>query len=442
MAIGKLKVLLIIESCNPEWASVPLVGYKFYEQISSFADVTLATHHRNESALRKIHGDRDIVYINPGRAEENYFKVIARLSQVRGRVIWPLRHLFQFPIYHFFDRAVQRMFGERVAQGEFDVVHAMTPMMPRYPYSLVRAARGDTPALIGPVNGGVPFPPAFKGVGLKEFSYLNFLRTIGGYAIPGYRQSYQSADLILAGSSYTKKWIEENLGVGKDKIKLFFENGVPAQSFNHPKAGNDSSPSSAAATLRLLFVGRLVPYKGCDMLLRSLAMVAKQGGDFTLTIVGDGGERENLQNLTAELGIKERVKFTGWVSQPETFSYYQQSDVFCFPSVREFGGAVVMEAMANSLPCIVVDNGGIGEYVSADNGFKIEPKGAEYVVEMLGQHVQTLIEDRALLARLAEAAYEQSLQFSWVQKGVELKEIYQSLLKSRKSAAALLEQAG
>ncbi len=58
-----LKVLFIIEQCNPEWASVPLVGYNFYRGIRKRADVTLGTHIRNKAALEKVRNDHRICYI-------------------------------------------------------------------------------------------------------------------------------------------------------------------------------------------------------------------------------------------------------------------------------------------------------------------------------------------------------------------------------------------
>ena len=64
-------------------------------------------------------------------------------------------------------------------------------------------------------------------------------------------------------------------------------------------------------------------------------------------------------------------------------SSFSKSDIFCFPSIREFGGAVVLEAMACGLPCIVVNNGGIGEYVTDETGFKIEPISRDYIIKEL-----------------------------------------------------------
>lgn len=422
----KKKVLLVIESCNPEWASVPLVGYNFFNQISGFADVTLVTHERNKDALNKVKTGAQIIYIHPSKLEKIYYRLITRLSTFKGAVIWPLRHALQYPIYFFFDRNVETLFRDAVNSGQFDIVHALTPILPRYPVKISRWCR-DIPFLLGPVNGGVPFPPAFRDRGKKEFAQLNFLRKIGAAVIPNYHSTYQIAKLVLAGSSYTKKWLQDNLRLRDEKVELFFENGITDAFFKPPR--EQGADNNAGDTINALFIGRLVPYKGADLLLRAIS----QTKQIHLTIVGDGSERRPLQELAVELGLTDRVIFTGWIPQNETAKFYQSADIFCFPSVREFGGAVVMEAMAAGLPCIVVDNGGIGEYVDETCGYKIAPASEKYVTDEMARILNHLVTDRRELQEKATAAFQKAATFSWQKKGEQLAEIYQRLTTERDS---------
>lgn len=428
-----MKALLVIESCNPEFSSVPLVGYQFYEQISKFCDVTLVTHCRNREALEKVRGSREVIYITPGAFESFYYRVIVKLSTFRGQVIWPLRHALQFPIYHFFDKAVASLFRDRIKNGEFDLVHAMTPMMPRYPYSVSKYCH-DVPFLMGPVNGGVPFPDAFKKTGRKEFSALYFLRSIGRWLIPEYHATYKRADLILAGSTYTKDWIENNLGVSNAKLVLMYENGVPDDFYCAPQEVNGQS-ESRQDDLKLLFVGRLEPYKGCDMLLEAIHKIAQESPDthgLQLTVVGDGSQRKELQQTCKRQELEDIVTFTGNIPHQDVAEHLSQSDLFCFPSIREFGGAVVMEAMACGTPCIVVDNGGIGEYVTENDGIKIVPLGRKHVIDALAKAITHLRDDPEARQRLAVQARARANEFSWSAKGKELDRIY-SLLVAHKS---------
>lgn len=419
----KYKVLLVIESCNPELSSVPLVGYNFFKSIAQFANVHLVTHCRNRSALRRFGVASNVTYYEQTWLEKVYYRIIRRLSTFRGQTVWPIRHLLQFPIYFFFDRFVSKTFSSSVKRGDYDLVHALTPIMPRYPYRILRFCRnGDrrTPFILGPVNGGVPFPEAFKRIGHKEFSYLNWLRRLGYWMIPGYRYTYLQADIILSGSTYTDTWLKSAFPGSADRMQIMYENGVPGYFYQDTERQERDSDE-----LRLLFLGRLEPYKGCDMLIEAIAgLTVSERQKIKLAVVGDGSQKAGLEAYVENSDLSDTVEFRGWIAHSEVRHEYAVSDLFCFPSVREFGGAVVMEAMASGLPCIVVDNGGIGEYVTEDSGVKISPLGRTYVIEKLRQHIRRLANDRAQLGDLARCARVRSELFSWDRKSRELEEVY------------------
>ncbi len=80
MNIKKIKVLLIIDQCNPEMPSVPLVAYQLFNSISKLVDVTLVTHERNRQALENVKGNEKIVYIAESNAIAKYFKLVSYLT--------------------------------------------------------------------------------------------------------------------------------------------------------------------------------------------------------------------------------------------------------------------------------------------------------------------------------------------------------------------------
>ena len=82
-------------------------------------------------------------------------------------------------------------------------------------------------------------------------------------------------------------------------------------------------------------------------------------------------QRKNLQDLAISLGIEKAVIFTGWVSQAEVLAQLGRADIFIFPSLREFGGAVVFEALALGAVPVVADFGGPGDIVTPEVGYKI-----------------------------------------------------------------------
>ena len=418
----KLKVLLIVEQCNPEAASVPLVGYKFFQAISKVADVTLVTHERNKTPLSKLKEHPKITYIAESELTKKYFTQVVYRLTMKGKNNWPLANVLGYPVYAEFNHKVYESFKDKIQRGDYDLVHALTPMQPRYPFKVIKAC-AHTPVIIGPVNGGVPFPAGFEEIAKQEYAYLNFFRAVGRALIPGYVETYKKADKILAGSTYTLNILKDMFAIPDNRIELFYENGIASSFLTETKKVTNASK------INLLFVARLVPYKCADILIEAVSRLEPNVKEkVCLTIVGDGQERNSLETQVRELNLGEKVKFAGWVGQEETVEYYRQADIFCFPSIREFGGAVVMEAMACGLPCIVPNNGGIGEYVTEETGFKIEPNSREYLTQELTNKIKILVEDDKLRKSMSSQAIERAKEFEWDRKAEKIVEIYGKML--------------
>jgi glycosyltransferase involved in cell wall biosynthesis len=424
MSAVNLNILMIAEQCNPTWPSVPLVGYNFYREISKIVDVKLVTHARNREGFAQYPEHQNITFIEESTAIAWYHRRIAYLIQ-KGRANWPLYNALAYPIYEEFNSKVFDCYQAEIRAGKYDIVHVITPMMPRYPVKLIRACQ-HTPLLLGPVNGGVPFPKGFQETAKQENVFWNFLRPFGRYLLPGYVQTYKKAHRILSGSTYTLNMLKEMFKIPENRIELMYENGIPKGSIGEIK--RTINPEH----LSLLFVGRLVPYKGADLLIEAVGKLPDSiKNKVTLVVVGDGSERQLLEQRVHDLNLDKIVTFTGWVEQAKTYDYYSNSDIFCFPSIREFGGAVVMEAMACGLPCIVVKNGGIAEYVADETGFRIEPNSPDYVIQQLAEKIQFLAENPVIREQMAAQALERSHQFEWGQKAMRVVEIYKELLQAQ-----------
>jgi glycosyltransferase involved in cell wall biosynthesis len=244
-------------------------------------------------------------------------------------------------------------------------------------------------------------------------------------------ETYKKADRILAGSTYTLNLIKEMFAIPDSKISLFYENGISKDFFVDQKALQNTSK------INLLFVGRLVPYKGADMVIEAISQLEPAIQDkIHVTIVGDGSEKSHLEQMVQALNLGNIVSLVGWVSQQETREYYRKADIFCFPSIREFGGAVVLEAMACGLPCIVANNGGIGEYVTEETGFKIDPLSRNYLTTELTNKIKILVEDEKRRQTMSEKSIERVREFEWGEKAKKIVEIYEKMLSEKGSSSA------
>lgn len=113
--------------------------------------------------------------------------------------------------------------------------------------------------------------------------------------------------------------------------------------------------------VRLLFVGRLAPVKGIDVLLEALGRLLPERPELKLTIVGDGPERARLEALATQLG--DHVSFVGYKSQTEVADFMSTTDIYVLPSFAEGVPVALMEAMASEVPVIATSVGGVGELV-------------------------------------------------------------------------------
>ena len=115
--------------------------------------------------------------------------------------------------------------------------------------------------------------------------------------------------------------------------------------------------------------GRLVPYKLPEVIIRAFAnsSILQQ---HKLAIVGDGQERPRLEQLIAEHNLGNCVKLLGQKTQAEVGELMRQAEIFAFPSIRELGAGVVVEAMACGMACVVVDYGGPGALIRPIAGLK------------------------------------------------------------------------
>lgn len=418
-----LRVLLIAEQCNPQGFSVPLVCYKWFKALSSEVDITLVTSDRHQDHFSREDRDRS-VFLPRGFFGSAVYRLASWATKSQtAEWNWIMRHAFSYPSYLEFDRHVVGRFAEAVSKGEYEIVHALPPILPRYPVKIARNC-GTTPFVLGPVNGGLPFPPGFPDVAKREYSQLNFLRALVRW-VPGYLQTYRRASAILAGSMYTLEYLRDQLQMAPKNLHYMAENGIAQEFLSPPRLF-----AEAADGVQLLYVGRLVPYKQVDVLIHAFALLDRKTlSRCSLTLLGQGPQEAPLRALADSLKVAHKVKFCGWIPQEQTRDFYRRADIFCTASIREFGGAVVLEALACSLPCIVTDYGGIGEFVTSGSGYKIAPTSRSQMIREFRDRITELVNDPELRARMALQAYERAESFTWPQKAKQMLRLYEELVR-------------
>jgi glycosyltransferase involved in cell wall biosynthesis len=124
---------------------------------------------------------------------------------------------------------------------------------------------------------------------------------------------------------------------------------------------------------RIIFVGRVTGEKHIDVLLRAVALLP-ESLDVKVEIVGGGDQKRNLENMAVELGVADRVTFTGYVTDEELREAYHRASVLAMPSIAELQSIVTMEAMASALPVVAANAMALPHLVrDGENGYLFEP---------------------------------------------------------------------
>ena len=250
-------------------------------------------------------------------------------------------------------------------------------------------------ALIGHVNYA-PFglllkrsqPRARYGVFLYGIDAWQRLSTVK-------RRALQKADFLIAISDTTKK----NAAAANDLD--------PGRIYVLPNAlewpDSDTAEMRSGSATQLLSVCRLErdeQYKGVDTTLRALVDVVRTIPDVRYVVVGDGSDLARHRRLADELGIGDRVEFTGSVSDKVLRGYYRDSDIFVLPSASEGFGFVFLEAMHFRKPIVAANSGATPEVVrDGETGLLVDCGNAE----QLAAAITSLSQDADLQKRLGEA---------------------------------------
>ncbi|MEM9422895.1 MAG: glycosyltransferase family 4 protein [Pseudomonadota bacterium] len=415
----KLKTLILAEDCNPEWPSLPIVGYKYARALAKLNDATIVTQVRNRAFIEKAGelGDR-VVYIDT----EWVAAPMNKLSQwLRGgsERAWSTNQIMSYLPYVAFERAAFRKFRDQLNAGHFDVVHRITPMSPSMPSYM--AGRSKQPFVIGPLNGSLDWPAEFATEQKREGEGLRKLRALYRY-MPYSTSTYTKSDAILASFQHT---IDDLKRARQDRIISFPEIAFDPDIF-HSKGRK--TPFAGSAPKRFLFAGRLVPVKVTEAAVRAFA-TSKKLRPHVLHIVGDGPERPRLEAIVADHNAQDSVIFEGLKTQTEVADFMRRCDAFVFPSIKELGAGVVIEAMASGMVCLVTNYGAPGDLVGKDRGVRIALQPLEGLTQGFQQAMENCLDrpqDHAAMATRAET-YATSL-FTWDAKARYTNAIYQAVL--------------
>jgi glycosyltransferase involved in cell wall biosynthesis len=389
--MSRLRLLLLAPFCDPQAISIPFVSYCHAAALAQLHDITLVVGSPVENNVRRAKA--------PFRTIE-----VVRMPSLERVQDWGFRKIFKsnfdsqaltafgYPFSVAWEWYAWRQLRGRIFAGDFDVVLRLLPMTPVLPSPFAFFLRkGPIPFVMGPLNGGLRSAPGFSQPD-KQREWMNFGFRKLSRLLPFARSTYRHAAAIIAASSHMRA----QFAAHRDKLFFVPENGIaPSQCVA------DSRSSEPGAKLELIFVGGLVRRKACYLGVRAAAPLLRS--DLAhFTIIGDGPERSRLEELVKSLGIERNVSFPGWLGHAEVLKSLRSADVVVLPAIREGGGGVVFEALANGAVPLSLDWGGPGDIVHPEVGYKVPPSNEDEVVMQMARILTELASNRDLLNNLRQ----------------------------------------
>jgi glycosyltransferase involved in cell wall biosynthesis len=438
MITSDLRVLIIAEHASLNFggeAALPLHYFRVLRKRG--IEAWLIVHERTKVELQSRFSEEiDRIYFISDTVWHRLLFKIARL----------LPHRISFFTFGFLLRLLtqilQRSLAKQIIKDKkIDIIHQPIPVSPKDPSLLFDLG---VPIVIGPMNGGMNYPPAFQKMesplvnkavkfGRSFSSFMNVL-------IPGKLK----ATTLLVANERTRDALPSSVR-DVPTIELV-ENGVDLSLWTkdlskkvdpEKEIFQEIQEKDQPNYTRFVFIGRLVDWKAVDLLLIAFKQLLEKI-PAQLDIIGEGDQKANLEEIAGNLGLispsnelnpdhsHANLRFLGWLSQADCAKQLQESDVLVLPSLYECGGAVVLEAMALSLPVIATNWGGPADYLDDSCGILVNPDSREALIDGLAAAMFDLANSPELRQSMGKAGAEKVVNFfDWDKKGEKILEIYQ-----------------
>jgi glycogen synthase len=188
---------------------------------------------------------------------------------------------------------------------------------------------------------------------------------LNDYIYQAEKTGMEQADQVITVSNFTKDLVEKYYGIPGSKIEVV-HNGIDLDSYDSAPTEEENSINQfkEAGFKVVLFVGRITIQKGPDYFLLAAKRVLEYNPKVIFVVTGSGDMEYKIINMAAELGIGDKVLFTGFLRGPELQSIYKLADLFVMPSVSEPFGLTALESALSGTPVLVSKQTGVSEVLT------------------------------------------------------------------------------
>jgi len=414
-----MRVCIVAEHASARFGGEAFLPLRYFSLLRARGIETwLIVHSRTQTELSELYPNDSsrILYIPDLWIHRFIFRLSRHLPRRLSEATFGLVNQL---ITQFCQRSKLR---QLIREQEIDIAHQPIPISPRFPSALFGLG---IPVVIGPLNGGMEYPAAFRGnevaMSRAAIGFLKMFTEIGNIILPGKIR----AAVVLVANERTRNALPKRI---RGKVIAMSENGVDIGTWQ-----SDSSNAVTAIPV-FVFVGRLVDWKALDIAIRALVNVPAT----ELEVVGEGPMLEAWKALAKEMGVLQRVHFVGQESQSQYAARLRRSVGLVLPSLYESGGAVVLEAMAAARPVIATRWGGPMDYLNSSCGILVDPQNYGALVAGFAEAMQKLIDQPKLAKAMGEAGRKRVIRdFDWERKIDQMIGIYGTVADIQTSVHAL-----
>jgi glycosyltransferase involved in cell wall biosynthesis len=445
----RVKVLLMAYECSPYRGSEWAVGWGRLLEASRAVETHVITSEANFKALERA---RDEGLLPAGVQ----FYTPAPDAALRKMEAKPALFAYNYTAYHHWQKLAFAVAQELHARERFDVVHQVnvcTFREPGYTWQL------GIPFVWGPVGGSQNFPVRFLPMLSRTEAAKEFLRGISNEMSLRFkgrvRAAARRAAVIFGANSTNQRDYER---VFRRAVGLLLETGLrtieePDRSRFQARV-DDARAARPPRPLKLLWSGEFQTRKALPILLRALAKLPDVRWE--LDILGDGPEKATWLAEARRLSLpvagelprspepepsdaahrslpENTVRFLGRLPFPEAVAKMNSAELFCFTSLRDTSGNVVLEALAAGVPVVCFDHQGAADIVSDASGVLLPVVSPAQAVHDWAATIRDLARDPEWLLELSQGTTDQARRFLWKANGDAMNAVYRDLASARHS---------
>ena len=324
-----------------------------------------------------------------------------------NRVPYQIPALGTYPYYFAWQIKLYLKAGMFVAENRPDCIHHITYASYRTPFLLSLLG---VPSIFGPVGGGEASPMALtRGMSLsgRAQELGRHVAQLCRFLNPITTLVWRHSTLILLATEETFRMVPVKY---HPKCRV-----LPAVTTPPLIAAANARRRRIDGTLRVLFVGRILEWKGLHLAIPALKIARRRVPGIHLTIVGDGKSKPRIRALVEAEGLQDAVEWISQIPRRQVLELYSQHELLVFPSLHDSGGTVILEAFSYGMPVICLNLGGPGVLVDSSCGSSIETDGRSFE-EIVDAIAEELIRFSGMLEpeqqAIRAAAFDRSQQFS------------------------------